>query len=95
MALRDALDLLDALDTGDHVQDFYFLRHRDEGTWACHYRTPGKGDWRVSRDARLSIAIENALIDMEQNPYEGQEYRHGTHDITPDEGEGEDWMDLI
>lgn len=90
MGLRRALDRMDALDVGDVAQDFYFLRHVTDKIWAVHFRTNNKSDWRVSRDERLAVAIENALIDMEENPFVGQEHRHGEHDITPD-----DWEDLI
>lgn len=90
MALRSALELMDALDIGEVAQDFYFLRGHNE-RWTVHYRTPNKNDWRVSRADKLSTAIENALLDMQSNPYAGQEHAHGTHDITPKE----DWEDLI
>lgn len=85
MALRSALDRMDALDIGETAQDFYFLRGHT-GEWVVHFRSPNKSDWRISRDFRLSAAIENALIDMEENPYVGQEYRHGENDISPDDG---------
>lgn len=53
--LESSLSDLDRLDTGQIVQEFYFLRGRG-GTWAVHGRTPD-GTWRVESAERLSDAI--------------------------------------
>lgn len=55
MCLSEALALLDQIDTGQVVREFYILRGPASSGWEVHNRQDGK--WTVTRATRLSDAI--------------------------------------